>query len=244
MRSDGWLYGVTYGGGSNGVGTVFKVATNGTSFTNLVQFSTTNGANPFADLSLSGSNLFGSTYAGGSGNVGTIFSVNTNGSGFATLLHFVTTNGAYPLAGLCVSGNSLYGVTSAGGSAGNGIVFRLNTSGTGFTNLGNFPATIATTNDIGANPRGRVLAVGNVLYGTAQNGGVNGSGTVFSVALPPPDLQIKLSGNQVVLTWNDAGFFLQSAPNVLGFFTNFLGATSPLTNAIQPGNSFFRVQAN
>src|SRR5208283_4005514 len=82
-------------------------------------------------------------------------------------------------SGLILSGNTLYG-TAWGGSSGNGTVFVVNTDGTGFTNLHSFTATSTLANTYGTGPSGLMLS-GNTLYGTAQNGGSGGSGTVFAL---------------------------------------------------------------
>jgi uncharacterized repeat protein (TIGR03803 family) len=81
QANDGNFYGTTYQGGNstsctNGCGTAFKMALDGT-VTTLVNFSSTNGAKPRARL-LQGSdgNLYGTTYQGGSSNVGTVFRLN------------------------------------------------------------------------------------------------------------------------------------------------------------------------
>jgi len=77
------LYGTTQVGGSSGNGTVFAVNTDGTGFTNLHSFtSTSDGANPYAGLILSGNTLYGTAYVGGSSSYGTIFAINTDGTGF------------------------------------------------------------------------------------------------------------------------------------------------------------------
>jgi uncharacterized repeat protein (TIGR03803 family) len=76
------LYGTTpFGGltdetpGSTGLGTVFRITTNGV-FTSLVIFNGTNGSNPRASLIIgSDGNLYGSTSAGGPGGGGTIFRI-------------------------------------------------------------------------------------------------------------------------------------------------------------------------
>ena len=69
------LYGTTEYGGPNyngspysGNGTVFSIATSGGSPTTLLLFSGSNGANPFAGLTLNGSTLYGTTYSGGANN--------------------------------------------------------------------------------------------------------------------------------------------------------------------------------
>jgi uncharacterized repeat protein (TIGR03803 family) len=72
--TDGALYGTTFGGGSLGYGTVFKLNTNGTGFTVLLNFDGPTGANPVAGL-MQGADgaLYGTTVQGGSANVGTVF---------------------------------------------------------------------------------------------------------------------------------------------------------------------------
>jgi uncharacterized repeat protein (TIGR03803 family) len=59
ILSGNTLYGTTVVGGSSGIGTVFAVNTNGTSFTNLHNFTYGNGGYPYAGLVLSGNTLYG-----------------------------------------------------------------------------------------------------------------------------------------------------------------------------------------
>jgi uncharacterized repeat protein (TIGR03803 family) len=80
--ADGNLYGTTGVGGSTGgnpqspgLGTVFRITTNGV-FTSLVLFHGTNGSNPSASLVLGpDGNLYGTTADGGVGGGGTIFRI-------------------------------------------------------------------------------------------------------------------------------------------------------------------------
>jgi uncharacterized repeat protein (TIGR03803 family) len=69
------LYGTASAGGSPGVGTVFEVNTDGTSYTNLHRFTAGDGGSPYAGLVLSGSTLYGTAYRGGSSGNGTVFSL-------------------------------------------------------------------------------------------------------------------------------------------------------------------------
>jgi uncharacterized repeat protein (TIGR03803 family) len=175
------LYGTTQYGGSSGNGTVFVVRTNGAGYTNLYGFSNGNsdGANPAAGLILSGDVLFGTTANGGSADAGIVFAVTTDGTGFTNLYSFTDGNdGAYPAAGLVLSGNSLYGTTSSGGSEYGGTVFAIHTDGTGLTNLHSFDEY---SGDGSGSVAGLILS-GNTLYGTTEQGGINGGyGTVFAV---------------------------------------------------------------
>jgi hypothetical protein len=47
--------------------------------------------------------------------------------------------------------------------------------------------------------------------------------------------------NQLVLSWTNASFTLQSAPAITGPFTNLPAATSPYTNAFTAPQQFFRL---
>jgi uncharacterized repeat protein (TIGR03803 family) len=106
-----------------------------------------------------------------------------SGGSFDTVNSQLTNNdGTEPYGGLVMSSNVLYGTTFAGGTNGYGTVFRINPDGTDFTNLHTF-ANLSFypggTNRDGANPHNTLAIAGNVLYGTASEGGSNGYGAVF-----------------------------------------------------------------
>jgi uncharacterized repeat protein (TIGR03803 family) len=171
------LYGTTEYGGTNGLGTVFAVNTDGTGFTNLYQFAGNNGSRPEASLILSGYTLYGTTAWGGSNGYGALFAINTDGTDFTNLYDFTGgSDGRSPEAGLILSGDTLYGTTFWGGTNNCGTVFAVHTDGTGFTNLYRF-----TNGNDGANPDAGLVLLGNTLYGTTEYGGTNGYGTVFAI---------------------------------------------------------------
>ena len=143
----GNLYGTTYDGGVNGVGTVFELApgSNGT-WTETVLYSFQNdsqdGANPSANLVFDAAgNLYGTTMLGGpvragkcNGGCGTCFFELTpasDGTWTEKVLHFFNWwDGATPWDGLVLgSSGSLYGTTSYGNVQGN--VFRLRADANG-----------------------------------------------------------------------------------------------------------------
>jgi uncharacterized repeat protein (TIGR03803 family) len=191
ILSGNTLYGTTWSGGISGLGTVFAVNTDGTGFTNLHSFTGGDGAGPQSGLVVSGNTLYGMTHGIGYNGVqyggDTVFAVNTDGTGFTNLYTFTDTgsggSGTGPFAGLILSSNTLYGATYSGGSSGNGTVFAINTDGTGFTSLHSFThlSDSGSTNSDGAYPRGRLVLLGNTLYGTASAGGLSANGTVFAV---------------------------------------------------------------
>lgn len=211
VLSGNTLYGTTLVGSTNGngngtadgVGTIFRINMDGTSFTNLYSFSSTangnnnNGGYPNGDLLVLSNILYGTAGTSGAYGNGTVFKINTDGSGFVTLHAFspdtgpapygaYNADGATPSVGLVEENNVLYGVALTCGSGASGTVFKLNADGTGFAVLHAFSELENGTNSDGSSPDGRLVLSSNVLYGTTMEGGpglgmTGGNGTVFKV---------------------------------------------------------------
>jgi uncharacterized repeat protein (TIGR03803 family) len=181
------LYGTAWDCGSNGYGAVFRIATDGGGFSVILDFVGGDGAQPQGVLVSTGTNFYGTTSEGGASGNGTVFSINPDGGGYSVLYSFsrdlggTNQDGVAPEAGLVLSGRTLYGTTFSGGNFGCGTLFAINTDGSGFTNLHSFTATVANTNCDGANPQAGLILFGNTLFGTTDDGGSFGLGTVFAV---------------------------------------------------------------
>jgi len=178
---EGTLYGMTYAGGTNDLGTVFSITTNGASFKLLRSFNggISDGRNPSGSLLRIGAHVFGCTDAGGGSGFGygTLFRVQTNGASHTILHKFTGTgsDGGWPGEALIVAGNILYGGTEIGGSTGNGIVFQMNTNGSSFQLLHSFTGTD------GVSSKGALTRAGSTLYGTTVIGGTSNAGSVFGL---------------------------------------------------------------
>jgi uncharacterized repeat protein (TIGR03803 family) len=175
--NDGNFYGTTLYGGTNGVGTVFKINTNGL-FTPLYSFTGgSDGDHPYGRLAQgSGGNFYGSA-GGGLDFRGVLFRISTNGA-LSTLYTFISGHdGANPDAPLVQgSDGNFYGTTYYGGEQGYGVVFRVRADGI-LARLYSF-----TGGNDGANPQaGLVQGSNGVLYGTTVYGGTNNNGSVFRI---------------------------------------------------------------
>src|SRR6266568_1083211 len=192
--SNGTLYGTSYQGGSNNVGTVFELNKDGTSYSTLHSFSSTewDGRNPQGGLmEASDGALYGTTASGGKSSAGTVFKLNQDGSGYGTMLNFSAPSGVgqYPADPLLEgSDGALYGTTIYGGNANAGTVFKLNKDGSGYDLLHDFG--ISHSGD-GLNPVGGLVEGSDgALYGTTYQGGGFGPGTVFKLNKDGSDYSI------------------------------------------------------
>ena len=150
--SDNFLYGVASGGGTNGLGTLFKISTTGTGFAVLHNFATATGDTPYSALLLhTNGKLYGLTDHGGTHpTYGTLFS-------FANSLKpFVK-----PLVLVSAKVGASIGLLGQGFSTSTGVLFGTG-AGTDTINSGTFlTATIvagATTGQITVKePAGNLL---------------------------------------------------------------------------------------
>ena len=105
--SDGYLYGTTIGGGTDGDGTVFRISTTG-DFTTLHSFGAGEGSQPYGGLVEKDGYLYGTTFAGA-----TVFKISLPGA--LTTLHSFD-DGFGPYAGLVLaSDGKFYGTTAQPG---------------------------------------------------------------------------------------------------------------------------------
>jgi uncharacterized repeat protein (TIGR03803 family) len=180
--SQGNLYGTTIAGGASNLGTVFKLAPDGTETVLYSFIGAPDGLIPRGRLAMDlQGNLYGVTQLGGAYNYGTIFKVTPGGA--ETVIHSFD-SGDYPRAGLIIDATrDLYGATTGGGF-GYGTVFRFRTVRSavhkdGFTQLYRFAG-----GEDGADPEGDLLRDENGnLYGTTHSGGAHQRGTVFRLGI-------------------------------------------------------------
>jgi uncharacterized repeat protein (TIGR03803 family) len=173
------FYGVTVTGGTNGNGgTLFKIFPDGSDYTVLHHFSTTDTSTrgltspPYPNLTVTSARdgtLYGTTYQGGTNGDGAIFKIAIDGTGYTVLHSF----GASDTAPTClIQGNdsALYGTCLD-------AVFRFDPVS------GNYSVLHGFTNALDGNAAFGKLIQGNdgALYGTTFFGGTNNKGTVFRV---------------------------------------------------------------
>jgi uncharacterized repeat protein (TIGR03803 family) len=183
----GNLYGTTEGGGPTNDGTVFELSpplTGQTTWTETILYTfkggTVDGQDPVGGLLL-GSNgtLYGTTYSGDKSNDGIVYQLSPPAQGQTARMEniiykFTASGSSMSLSSLVAGPNGdIYGTTREGPNGSGGSVFRFTPPLSGVGNWGvkvlwNFAPFLT-----GEWPQGSLLvARGNRLFGTTNNGGV------------------------------------------------------------------------
>jgi len=182
ISDGGILYGTTTDGGSNDLGTLFKLHTDGSDFAIVRSFV---GAADLAEprgalVKATNGALYGVTiYAGSNNHAGAVFRINPDGSGFAVPHRFNDTNGdGYDPLGLTLaSDGKLYGVTYGGGSNGCGVIFAMNPDGSSYALIHSFTGPGLDGDD----PKSLIEGTDGALYGVTSTGGSFHAGAVFKL---------------------------------------------------------------
>jgi hypothetical protein len=96
-------------------------------------------------------------------------------------------------------------------------------------------------------PSGNVTSITGVLYGLTPSYSVavtkfSDINTNTAVIVTPIALTESSSSSNLVVSWSDPTFTLQSSSNALSGYTNVPSATSPYTNSIGTNTLFFRLK--
>jgi uncharacterized repeat protein (TIGR03803 family) len=215
MGSDGFFYGVTIDGGvstslfTGGMGTIFRISTNG-AFTTLATFDPTTGARPNCTL-IQGSdgNFYGTTYSGGVTNSAYSFGM---GTVFRLLLPPAVLS--QPISqSKAVGATALFqvSVTSL-----NQVTYQWQKNGTNITDNGNVvgaTTSMLTISDVSQDD----AAIYSVVVSNA-NFSISRSNATLTVFLPPQGFSASIAnGNQIALHLNGTTnypYILQSATNL------------------------------
>jgi len=183
--SAGNLYGTTNGGGTAGLGVVFKVDTSDNETVLHTFMRGLDGDQPYlAGVILdSVGNLYGATAFGGAGGTGVVYKLDT--SAHETVLYNFpgAADGQYPYNAGVIFGSDchLYGTTFYGGRNGHGVVYQLDGDGNEKVLYG---FDLLTGNGFGQPTGGVILDSAGNLYGTTFIGQADtgyGYGVVYKV---------------------------------------------------------------
>lgn len=253
----GTLYSTAFSNGLSNNGAVFSLSRDGLSYSLLKAFVNpiTDGASPMSPLlEASDGMLYGTTYGGGAtNNAGTVYRLNKDGSAFQIIHSFtgVGADGRHPCGNLLEgTDGAIYGTTERGGTNDQGTLFSLDKDGSSYAVLAGFGA------GSGQYPRGGlVLGSDGAFYGTTDQGGSIGFGTVFRYGSPLEEIvDFQLTAVSATLTciglpgtnyWIERTSDLTSPAN----WTPIYSTNSPADGNFQavdlgplPGTAFYRLR--
>jgi uncharacterized repeat protein (TIGR03803 family) len=177
------LWGMTTFGGQDSIGNIFKIDVSGNTNTNEYSFSgTSNGGYPWGSLMQASDDLlYGLTSFGGANFNGVLFQYDPSSHTYNKKIDLNRVlDGAYPDGSLMqASDGMLYGVTSLGGVNDLGTLFQYDPVANIFTKKLDFAGTSNGAYSFGS----LIQATNGLLYGLAENGGINGDGVLFQYDL-------------------------------------------------------------
>lgn len=177
QASDGLLYAMTFGGGTNDEGTIFTYNATTSVLTTQVNLNSNSGSHPYGSFLKASDGLFyATTWTGGNSNLGAIISYSPITNAYLKLMDLDFGTGAHPHGSLIQDQDSkLYGMASEGGDYSSGVLFSYDPSNGFYDKLKNF------TNADGSYPYGSLtIASDGEMYGMTYSGAKGECGVVFS----------------------------------------------------------------
>jgi uncharacterized repeat protein (TIGR03803 family) len=177
--ANGNLFGTTFSGGANGVGTVWELAQGSGTITALASFDLINGGGPLGGVALDGQgNIYGTAEGSGTQNVnGMVWELAEGSSTITQLAPFDGNNGIEPAGGATRDANGdLFGTTIGGGGRGTGTVWELAKGSSTIMGLASFNLSAQS-----AGSGGVTLDANGDLFGTISSSGANNLGLVWEL---------------------------------------------------------------
>jgi len=170
------LWGMTYNGGMDDSGVIFRTDGSGNNYTMEQTFWDVEGHPSGSLIHASDGKLYGMTYNGGTDSAGIIFQYDPATFLYTRKFNFDSIlDGGFPTGSLMQAADGkLYGMTNTGGANGVGVIFQYDPATNTFTKK--IDLSIAN----GCNPFGSLMqASDGMLYGMTHSGGANNVGVIF-----------------------------------------------------------------
>jgi len=244
------IWGMTGGGGTNNIGTIFSLTPGSNTLTSQFSFPySTPGNNPQGCMQASNGKVYGLTYSGGSKYLGSLYEYDLISLQYTVLYSFTQANGINPTGNLMQASNGkLYGMTPTGGAFNYGVLFEFDLITGVYTVKKHF-----TNNALmgGVAYGGLIEASVGKLYGLTAGGGNASNGTLFEydfnldVLTKKCDFNIGVSGNGAqprgsllkAANGNLYGMTLYGGANGKGTLFEYIISSNTLTRKVNFSNT-------
>ncbi|MES2836586.1 MAG: choice-of-anchor tandem repeat GloVer-containing protein [Bacteroidota bacterium] len=248
------LWGMTYQGTEDGYGGIFNYSpSTGANNVDYTFKTFYNGSNPVYDkvVEVNGK-IYGTTNSSGTNGNGVLYQYDLATGIYTVIQNFNYDNGAYPEGGLMIASNGkIYGCTTSYGNNYNGTLFELDPTTLVYTVKYHF------NNTSGTYVKARLIeGATDVLFGITNNGGDNGTGTIFEYNIATNTLTVKhdfngtdgysenglvkaTNGNFYGLTRNNNGKLFEYN-TTLSSYTVLYDFSSNASNGIYPEGSLIQ----
>lgn len=179
---NGWLYGTTFEGGTDGKGILYRLRLDDGTFEKLLDLADVDGANCWATLTMgSPGSLVGAAANGGLNSGGFLFTLSTGDASFTDVHDCSVATGSGPMGGL-VHGTStlLFGHSLLGGAGAFGVLYRYETGTDQYT------VVHAFSGPDGSMPRGEPVPM------EAPSGVTGNDAPSFTLGPNPTDSDVTL----------------------------------------------------
>ncbi len=124
--ANGWLYGITFLGGLNSFGIIYKYDPATDQFVTVADLDTIPGSNCWSSMVQAGPDLLiGSVPIGGQYGSGFLFGITPSTDAFSEVLSFTPVNGGNQLGNVTLGSDAMiYGLCQSGGTGGLGTIYR------------------------------------------------------------------------------------------------------------------------
>lgn len=211
----GILYGVTYSGGNNNEGLLYSFDPKEEGiYRVLYHFDSLTGSLPFGTLLIEGDKIYGLTRRNNQFSGGVLYEFNLSTLDYQVLHDFghyigddVTNNGSV------ISYNgSLYGMTVGGGIYDEGVIYQFDLTSLEYNILHHFDP------QIGSQPSGGLLQIGEKLYGITGNGDpeLDGFGILFEYDLSADNQPFQVIENFDAFSFFESGSLIESNNFIYG----------------------------
>ena len=178
QAADGNLYGLTYFGGTTDEGQLFRMSTNGSGYTGILNFTGNNQVHPIGGLFQASDGFLYGVFESGRIFKSTIAGANFSIVAFSGIDDYGTLPALYE-----TSTSEIIGINTVGGANNKGYLFKLSSGGSGYTSIFDFDTDKGFYQSMQDLSSTVTEMLPGTLLGSVNMGGASNNGVIFKLTL-------------------------------------------------------------